>query len=112
MQGIPFKFRGRSANGEYVYGDLLHIGGRTQIMDDFSITTVDSVAQLCGYDDSGNEIYEGDALDCYHFGRFNCTSTAKLDATAEVFYRDEFLNHNPDYQFRLKGGELSEERTD
>lgn len=64
------KFRGKCANGEFVFGSYccevycdiakLHV-----IIDErgeeFSID-LNSVAQLVGYDANGNEVYEGDKL--------------------------------------------------
>lgn len=62
------KFRGkRIDNGEFVYGDLKHMtGNRVGIHFDNRIACVEveteSVAQLCGYDKDGREVYEGDVL--------------------------------------------------
>lgn len=102
MKNVPIKFRGVRLDGNgFAYGDLTHNGRETWI-GGWQVRP-DTVAQLCGYDADAREVYEGDALYCYHFGKFNCTSTVKLTATVEVFYRDEDLNVNFDYKFRLKG---------
>ena len=55
----PIKFRGKRVdNGEFVYGDLLHVFNKVYV----NIWQVepDSVAQLVGFDRDGNEVYEGD----------------------------------------------------
>ena len=55
------KFRGARVNtGELVYGDLTHDGGHIYI-DDKRVNP-DSVAQLVGTDNNGEEVYEGDEL--------------------------------------------------
>lgn len=61
------KFRGRTFNGKFVFGDLIHMtGGRIGIIFDKRVAAVevvpDSVAQLVGHDVNGNEVYEGDVL--------------------------------------------------
>ncbi len=52
------KFRGTAINGETVYGDLTHERGHAFIND--RRVKPDTVAQLCGFDDTGDEIYVGD----------------------------------------------------
>lgn len=52
------KFRGTAANGETVFGDLTHERGHVFIND--RRVKPDTVAQLVGFDDTGEEIYEGD----------------------------------------------------
>lgn len=55
------KFRGlRTDGGGYVFGDLTHDSGHSFINDKRVFST--GVAQLLGYDDNGDEIYEGDTL--------------------------------------------------
>lgn len=68
MKGVPVKFRAKTEKGDFVYGDLIQgryiecvpkikpVGKRAVYVDK------DSVAQLCGYDADGNEVYEGDKL--------------------------------------------------
>ena len=62
------KFRGkRRDNGEFVYGDLIHMtGGRVGIIFDKRIAAVevdpDTVAQFVGCDCDGKEVYEGDYI--------------------------------------------------
>ena len=57
------KFRGlRTDGGGYVFGDLTHDSGHSFINDKRVFST--GVAQLLGYDDNGDEIYEGDTLFC------------------------------------------------
>lgn len=67
----PIKFRGRrSDNGELVYGSYCHevyrdLGTLHAIIDEGGeefIVEEDSIAQLVGYDQDGNEVYEGDEL--------------------------------------------------
>lgn len=64
MKGVPIKFKGESALGT-IYGYYVKREGKTYIYNEIGAgVTVDenSVAQLIGYDDNGNEIYEGDEL--------------------------------------------------
>ncbi len=64
----PIKFRGKRVNnGEFVFGDLMHMtGNRIGIIFDKRVAAVevdpDSVAQLVGYDHDGREVYEDDML--------------------------------------------------
>ena len=60
MHNVPIKFRGKRIDtGEYVFGDLLQ-GVVTKIVNSFAEYFVDkeSVAQLAGYDENGNEVYK------------------------------------------------------
>lgn len=52
------KFCGKTPTGETIYGDLTHERGHTYIND--RRVDPDSVLQLVGYDDTGEEIYVGD----------------------------------------------------
>ena len=64
MKGVPIKFKGESALGT-IYGYYVKREGKAYIYNEIGAgVTVDenSVAQLIGYDDNGNEIYEGDEL--------------------------------------------------
>ena len=55
------KFRGARVNtGELVYGDLTHDGGHIYI--DGKRVKPDTVAQLVGFDDNSEEVYEDDIL--------------------------------------------------
>ena len=54
------KFRGKTPKGEIVYGDLNQMGRHVYI-DDWCVEK-DSVAQLCGLDSNGDEVYEGDTV--------------------------------------------------
>ena len=57
----PIKFRGVSLDtGEFIYGDLRHVGS-TAVIDDTAVYE-DSIAQLVGYDRNGREVYEGDIV--------------------------------------------------
>ena len=66
----PIKFRGKRANGEFVYGSYCRevycdIGTLHVIIDkhgeEFNVYS-ESVAQLVGFDCDGNEVYEGDVF--------------------------------------------------
>ena len=60
MHNVPIKFRGKRIDtGEYVFGDLLQ-GVVTKIVNSFAEYFVDkeSVAELAGYDENGNEVYK------------------------------------------------------
>lgn len=52
------KFRGTTPSGETVFGDLSHERGHVFIND--RRVKPDTVAQLVSFDDTGDEIYEGD----------------------------------------------------
>lgn len=65
-----FEFRGRvKDSGEIVYGDLVHDEHNKSyigciVRNEFLKEEVypETVAQLVGYDEDGNEVYEGDEL--------------------------------------------------
>ena len=57
------KFRGTTPAGEVVYGDLTHHKGHCFIADQRVMP--DSVAQLAGLDENGDEVYEGDTVTAY-----------------------------------------------
>ena len=57
----PIKFRGKTFDDKLVYGDLIHVD--ENIFIDITPVKPESVAQLVGYDDDGNEVYEGDLLE-------------------------------------------------
>ena len=67
------KFRGMNPNGEWLYGDLIHRDGLSTIVpadcyesveDSFVMTS--TVGQYIGLKDlHGNEIYDGDIVECY-----------------------------------------------
>ena len=58
------KFRGRTRNGNFVYGDLIQSWNEASIFDGERRCRVldDSVAQFVGCDKTGVEVYEGDTL--------------------------------------------------
>ena len=52
------KFRGTTPKGEVVCGDLTHCNGHV-FVDDKRVVTFD---QFAGYDENGEELYEGDTV--------------------------------------------------
>ena len=93
MKGVPIKFRGkRIKDGKMIYGDLEHyfkdVCIRYEDKDEpltYFIDKVvkDSIAQLCGYDAEGNEVYEGDVIfDAEH----NDTLNAELYPSVHLQY--------------------------
>ena len=87
MKGVPIKFRGKCK--EYPKRDKFVYGGFYQSCDDWRFRIIDdtdagwvidrdSVAQLIGYDDEGNEVYEGDMIDAYIDGKIAYTFQAVL----------------------------------
>ena len=61
MKEIPIKFRAKDNWGKIVYVSYKDIDK-------------DALVQLVGYDDEGNEIYEGDIIDAYIGGKFAYTN--------------------------------------
>lgn len=54
------KFRGVTPKGEIIIGDLTHYDGHCFIDD--TRVVADSVAQFCGLDSDGEELFEGDTV--------------------------------------------------
>ena len=55
------KFRGKSKySDKIIFGDFSH--GKENVFIDDEVVYPESVAQLVGYDEDGNEIYEGDTV--------------------------------------------------
>ena len=84
------KFRGRDIEtGEYVYGDLIQRNDKTLIHERGTIAAKyvepDSVAQFTdGYDEDGNEVYEGDIVEADYFGvHYEYKASLKGFATTE-----------------------------
>lgn len=75
------KFRGRTRNGEFVYGDLIQSWNEQSIFDGEHRYTVEpeSVAQFIGLDKNGLEVYEGD----------NLFDELENEFTAEIYMRPE-----------------------
>lgn len=71
-RNIPLKFRGVDIDtGDFVYAELGQISEETRpdyvtfLIDGLPVVRTDSIAQLLGYDEDGNEVYEGDtSSDC------------------------------------------------
>lgn len=91
MKGVPVKFRAKTEKGDFVYGDLIKghyiecIPKIKPVKKRSVHVDKDSVAQLCGYDADGKEIYEGDKLfDSEH----NDFVTAEISPCVHLqFYR-------------------------
>ena len=73
MRKLPIKFRGRDKSGRWHYGDLIpndwgtgkdFIREFSEGLQDYHSYEVEpeSVAQFAGYDEGGNELYEGDIV--------------------------------------------------
>ena len=65
MEGVPIKFRAKDNWGKIVYVSYKDIDKETLV-------------QLIGYDDEGNEVYEGDMIDAYIDGEIVYTFQAEL----------------------------------
>ena len=65
MEGVPIKFRAKDNWGKIVYVSYKDIDKETLV-------------QLIGYDDEGNEVYEGDMIDAYIDGKIAYTFQAVL----------------------------------
>lgn len=111
MKGIPIKFRAKlCSTGEYVYSSQVR-----QYEKDLSQGYIDServcnICQLVGYDAAGNEIYEGDKVNCYRgfylpadeLRKKEIVKVSKVRLKAEVDCYNEDLNSPFDYQFLKK----------
>ena len=74
MEQRQIKFRGKTRTGKIVFGDLatwdfngnysFSIRGFNKQSGGYEYFEIvpDSIAQLCGYDDDGKEVYEGDKV--------------------------------------------------
>ena len=60
----PIKFRGRDLVGKKRFGHYVTTGGRPYIIEEHVWCEVDhdSIVQIVGYDEAGNDVYEGDVL--------------------------------------------------
>ena len=113
------KFRAREIGmGYIVEGSLIEResnGGRKyySIIDRYGneyVANTKSIVQLCGYDAAGNEIYEGDKVNCYHgfylpadeLRKKEIVKVSKVRLKAEVDWYNENLNSPFDYQFLKK----------
>ena len=92
LKGVRVKFRGKDVNGTYVYGDLLHsdcgvtfIHKETLPLDNRKRINPVTIAQLCGYDADGNEIYEGDKL--FDEEHNTCVTAELYPGVHTQFYR-------------------------
>lgn len=67
MKGIPIKFRAKSCDtGEYLYSSQVKQYEKDLSQGYMNGEQVCNICQLIGYDAAGNEIYEGDRVNCYH----------------------------------------------
>ena len=100
------KFRGKTSEGKFVYGDLIHIAGDAYIKSNKGGWIVDpvdefSVTQLVGYDSDDKEVYEDDIL----ISKDGWEWTAELSPQAEMFFNGDVCQslYNEKHAFKLKG---------
>ena len=85
------KFRGKTSEGQIVYGDLVHLeiyhypfgSGSHSKQSAFAINDeiVEEFGQLCSVDKNGHEVYEGDVL----------IDELENEHVAEIYDRPNFL---------------------
>ena len=98
MKGVPIKFRAKGLWGEGCeYGLLTKKAIRSSGEIMYALATgnctaaetvpikEDTIAQLCGYDANGNEVYEGDRL---------VEITNAIITTAHLYPNANFKNYN------------------
>ena len=90
MKDIPIKFRGCDINGQYVYGLLTMKKNRNSGKLSYAIAhgnftqgetipvSENSIAQLVGYDDNGDEVYKGDVVTAEDGMEFVATLEPKI----------------------------------
>ena len=80
---IPIKFRAETLDGYPVFGGVFIDGKDVYIAEGFRFTQVKpkSLAQLCGCDSDGNEVYEGDIVTLDYEG-FHKEYTARIRGEA------------------------------
>ena len=117
MKNVPIKFRGVGLNdGKYHYG--WYLPGRPMssfpaILDEegyYQEIKRNSVRQLVGYDAAGEEVYEGDTVNCYHsfclpaeeLKKKKIEKVSRVELVAMVDCYNEDLNAPFDYQFLKK----------
>ena len=112
MKGIPIKFRAKSCEtGEYLYSSQVKQHKKNLSQGYMNDEEVYNISQLVGYDAAGNEIYEGDKVNCYHsfcapaeaLKNSKIYKVAKVKLVAVVTdCSEEDLNSPLDYQFLKK----------
>ena len=85
------RFRGKTADGQTFYGDLVHFELRHysvvsskpefEIVPSINGEFVEEFVQMCGVDKDGHEVYEGDVL----------LDELEQEHIAEIYMRPEFI---------------------
>lgn len=113
MKGIPIKFRAKlRSTGEYVYSTQVRQYKKDLTQGYIDSEEVYNICQLVGYDAAGEELYEGDKVNCYHgffipaeeLKKKKVEKVSRVELVAMVRncgYED--LNAPFDYQFLTKG---------
>lgn len=113
MKGVPIKFRAKSCKtGEYIYSTQVYQYPKNLALGNMNGEEVYDISQLVGYDAAGEEVYEGDELNCYHSFclpaeeviKKQIEKVSRVELVAKVFNCGyENLNAPFDHQFLKKG---------